>query len=334
MMPPPPLRFLMIVVGGWVCFRGALLGTAWWSERPESGVASAASRPAFASVEPLAVSRPSAVPPTFLLQDIRSLPLKRGGAAPFSFAANGTSVYHYSPESWPLVAAPEVASIAAPAPAHPIALSAPAPEEARWSASAWLFVREAGMAPGLAPGGTLGGSQAGGRISYRLNAGAARPLALSLRAYVPLGAPAAAEVAVGIDWKPVAGLPVHMLVERRQAVGDQGRSGFSATAYGGVSDARAGPFRIDAYGQAGVVGARSGDLFADGSAKFSIPVGRMKLGAGAWGAAQPGVSRLDVGPQASVRLPANLTLAADWRFRAAGNAAPASGPTLTLSTDF
>lgn len=60
----------------------------------------------------------------------------------------------------------------------------------------------------------------------------------------------------------------------------------------------------------------------------------MKAGAGAWGAAQSGVTRLDVGPQASVRFPANLTLAADWRFRVAGDAAPASGPTLTLSTDF
>ena len=61
------------------------------------------------------------------------------------------------------------------------------------------------------------------------------------------------------------------------------------------------------------------------------------MGAGAWAAAQPGLSRLDLGPQAALRLPVAghaMTLAADWRLRAAGNAAPGSGPTLTLTTDF
>jgi hypothetical protein len=108
----------------------------------------------------------------------------------------------------------------------------------------------------------------------------------------------------------------------------------SITAYGGVSDVRAGPFRIDAYGQGGMVGARSRDLFADGAAKLSLPSGRVKAGVGIWAAAQPEVSRIDVGPQVSFRLPAKATLAADWRFKIAGDAAPASGPTLTLSTDF
>ncbi|HEV2079580.1 MAG TPA: hypothetical protein VGR19_06755 [Allosphingosinicella sp.] len=210
---------------------------------------------------------------------------------------------------------------------------AAAQAQSRWSASAWMFTRRGGTA-GLAPGGVLGGSQAGARIAYRIGGDEARPVALSFRGYAPLGRMSGAEAAAGLDWKPVERLPVHVLVERRQALGGEGRSAFAATAYGGLSEVAAGPFRIDAYGQAGVVGANSRDLFADGSAKVSIPVGDVKLGAGAWGAVQPGVSRLDVGPQASVRLPGKITVSADWRLKVAGDAKPSSGPTLTLSTDF
>ncbi len=127
---------------------------------------------------------------------------------------------------------------------------------------------------------------------------------------------------------------MHVLVELRQALGDEGRSAFAAMAYGGFSEVAAGRFRIDAYGQAGVVGANARDLFADGSAKLSLPVGKLKLGAGAWGAVQPGASRVDVGPQASFQLTGKIAVSADWRLKVAGDAKPSSGPTLTLSTDF
>jgi hypothetical protein len=127
---------------------------------------------------------------------------------------------------------------------------------------------------------------------------------------------------------------MHLLVERRQKLGEQGRSAFAAMAYGGVSDVAAGPLRIDAYGQAGVVGARSRDLFADGSASVSLPLAGARVGAGVWAAVQPGVSRIDLGPRASLRLPGEVTLAVDWRLRVAGEAAPRSGPAVTLSTDF
>jgi hypothetical protein len=93
---------------------------------------------------------------------------------------------------------------------------------------------------------------------------------------------------------------------------------------------------LDAYAQAGVVGLRSRDAFFDGSVRLSVPLGRFELGAGAWAAAQPGVERFDIGPTVSMRLPAirNTRLRADWRFRVAGDAAPASGPAVTLATDF
>ncbi|WP_146193573.1 hypothetical protein [Sphingosinicella humi] len=208
----------------------------------------------------------------------------------------------------------------------------------RWSASAWIFVRRGGTSQ-LAAGGLLGGSQAGARVSYRLNRDSARPLALSGRVYAPLGSLEASEAAFGVSWKPVAGLPVEVLAERRQALGPDGRSAFSLIAYGGVSERPVlGPVQLDAYAQGGVVGLKSRDFFADGSALLTaplVPSGRVKAGLGVWGAAQPGLSRLDIGPHVSARLsPVRARLTAEWRLRVAGSAKPASGPALTLSADF
>ena len=88
-------------------------------------------------------------------------------------------------------------------------------------------------------------------------------------------------------------------------------------------------------------GARVSDTreaFVDGAARLGVPIARdLSIGVGAWGAAQPGAARIDVGPQMSYRLPAfgeTVRLAADWRIRIAGDARPVSGPALTLSTDF
>lgn len=204
---------------------------------------------------------------------------------------------------------------------------------ARWSASAWVLVRDGESQAALAPGGTLGGSQAGARLLYRLGGG----VALSGRVYVPLRQSRGAELAAGIDWQPAARVPVHLLAERRQDLGGAGRSAFALTLYGGASARLPGGLRGEAYAQAGVVGTRSRDLFVDASARASLPVGRIELGGSAWGAAQPGAARLDAGPHVSYRLPvegANVRLQADWRFRIVGDAAPGSGPALTLAADF
>jgi len=229
------------------------------------------------------------------------------------------------------------------APAPPFALRprppAPVPAAAsrtRWSASAWLYLREGDAGRGLAPGGTLGASQAGARLAYRLNRDPARPLALSARFYLPLDRTQGAEAALGLDWRPLANLPLHILAERRQRLGREGRSDFSLTVYGG-GEQRVGPVRVEAYAQAGIVGAAERDLFADGAVRAGVPVGPVELGAGAWAGAQPGAARLDIGPQATFRLPlgpATLRASAEYRFRIAGDAAPDSGPAFTLATDF
>ena len=199
--------------------------------------------------------------------------------------------------------------------------------------SGWAFFREGGERQ-LATGGILGGSQAGARISYALSSN----IAVTGRLYSPLRS-SGAEAALGLEWQPSRAIPVRLLAERRQSLGSGGRSAFAVMAYGGVSEVPlAGPLRLDAYAQAGIVGLRSRDAFVDGAVRVGVPVTpAISIGAGLWGAAQPEVARLDVGPQVSFRLPvegANVRVSAEWRERIAGDAAPGSGPALTLSTDF
>lgn len=234
------------------------------------------------------------------------------------------------PPDRPLLDAP--GNVAPIRPVHPL-FPPGAPRARSVSVSAWLLLRDERGAAALAPGGALGGSQAGARLLRPIGHG----LALSGRLYLPLRRLSGAEAAAGIDWQPAARLPLHLLAERRQALGGDGRSAFALTLYGGASRDLPRRLRIDAYGQTGMVGTRSRDVFVDGSARVSAPLGPVEVGGGAWGAAQPAAWRIDAGPSVSFRLPvrgAALRLQADWRFRIAGDAAPGSGPALTLAADF
>ena len=97
-----------------------------------------------------------------------------------------------------------------------------------------------------------------------------------------------------------------------------------------------------AYGQAGYVGGDFATPFADGALvaerrAVTFDSGGLSLGAGAWGGAQKGASRVDVGPAVTLNLSAGgapVRLEADYRVRVAGNAAPGNGGVLTLSTGF
>ena len=326
-----PLRFLALVLGGWICARAAILSPDWWSE--------AALNP------PPATIRPE-------LRSARTTGIRQAAPAVSLRPANPSLIRHVSyktgqapprrREATPAVPiAPSRSAnlgVAAGWPARdPTAQSAVLPvgsaAAGRWSASAWLLVRSGSGRPGLTPGGTLGGSQAGARLGYRLGGG----VSLSARTYAPLRRPAGAELAAGVAWRPAAAVPVEILAERRLAMGGEGRSAFSITASGGGSLALPGRLRLDLYGQAGIVGLRSRDAFVDASARMSAAVGPVEVGAGAWAGAQPGASRLDAGPALSWRLPAaraNVRVEADWRFRIAGEASPGSGPALTLAADF
>jgi hypothetical protein len=212
------------------------------------------------------------------------------------------------------------------------------PSKGGFSGYAWLFQRE-GSAPGLATDGQLGGGQAGVRLDYALTSN----LAATGRFSMPTGSSEGKEAAFGLTWQPKANWPVRLTVERRVALDDGGRNAFAAFVAGGVGpvDLPAGS-KLDAYAQAGVVGAKRRDGFVDGSATITRPITirgdtKLSLGGGVWGAAQPGLSRLDVGPRARVGTKLGKTFVGaslDWRQRVAGNAEPKSGVALTLDGSF
>lgn len=206
---------------------------------------------------------------------------------------------------------------------------------------AYLFYRPGSGRAALAPGGSLGGSQAAARVAVALNRDGPVRTAIAARLYAPLQSKGA-EAAVGLDWHPLAGVPLRFSIERRIGLDRAGRNAWSAYAAGGFF-AGGLPLRLEAdgYAQAGVVGARSRDLFVDGALRvgrrIALGKGDAVVGAGTWGAAQPGAARLDAGPRLAVSLPVErhrLTLAAEGRFRLAGRAAPGSGAALTLTADF
>jgi hypothetical protein len=226
---------------------------------------------------------------------------------------------------------------AAPLPSE--ALSRPA-GRSRWSGSAYLFARPGSGAASLAAGGELGGSQAAARLSYRLNPDGPVRTAAAARLYAPLGQKGA-EAAVGLDWFPVGGVPVRVSVERRFDLDGHGRSAWSAYAAGGFYLERLnGTVSVDGYAQAGVVGVERRDLFVDGAVRvgrrWHLGGATVTAGAGLWGAAQPEVARLDVGPRLAATLPVDahsVTLAVEGRLRVAGDAHPGSGAALTLAVD-
>ena len=91
------------------------------------------------------------------------------------------------------------------------------------------------------------------------------------------------------------------------------------------------------------VGGRFSTAFADSQPRADRSVAHfgkaeLRAGAGTWGGAQKGASRLDVGPTATMGMGPGETgsarLPVDWSFRIAGNAAPSSGSALTLSAGF
>lgn len=212
-----------------------------------------------------------------------------------------------------------------------------------FSLSAWAQWRSGDGIEALANDGELGGSQAGVAARYRVWRGAGAEAALAARLFRPIDRGNGAEAAVGIAVRPAEQIPVELIAERRIGLEGGGRGAWSLGVAGGVYR-RPLPlgFELDGYAQAGIVGARRRDLYADTALAVSRPVAlsprsTLSLGGGVWAGAQPGASRVDIGPEASVRLPAGdggMRLSLSWRERVAGSAAPGSGLVLTLGADF
>ncbi len=216
----------------------------------------------------------------------------------------------------------------------------------RWSADGWLLLRQGGVgttAAGL-PSPSYGASQAGAVIRYRLAPASAHRPALYLRASSAVQAPRGEELALGLSARPLARVPVALQAELRatqQARGTTWRPAVGAVTELPRFDLPAG-LSGEAYAQAGYVGGPGASAFVDGQLRIErrlarLGRGELRAGLGAWGGAQKGANRVDVGPSATLDFPlggGQGRVSADWRLRAAGNAAPRSGPAITLSAGF
>ena len=223
----------------------------------------------------------------------------------------------------------------------------------RWSADGWLLLRPGGNgfnAPGaglpgvVVPVGFYGGSQAGLVLRYRLAPNSPLRPTIYLRASSGIERPRGEELAAGFSLRPVGKVPVSVMAEARATRTLSGTIVRPAVAV--VSEFPPLPLplgtRGEAYVQAGYVGGRDATAFIDGQARVDrqlAQVGsfRLRAGGGVWGGAQRGAARLDVGPTASLSVPVGPVgsrVSADYRFRVMGEAAPGSGPVLTLSAGF
>ncbi|TGX55223.1 hypothetical protein E5A73_04405 [Sphingomonas gei] len=330
------MRFLALVVSGWVGVRIALL----WSE---TGSLPAAIR----AFVPTAAPRHRPAPPPPALR--ATLPAHPAPARPpgvrgptsetpsFKAAPPAADPYRVQMALMGLiqygVPAPGAAAIPLPPAAQPEPLAA---LPSRWSASAWLVAR-AGTGLGAAPGASqLGGSQAGLRVAWLF--WPERRLAGFGRLVTPLRGKGA-EASIGLEWQPTR-VPVRLVVEHRLGL-DGTRGGPGLGVVGGFYGPVAG-FRLESYGQAGAIRRLRTETYADGAVRATRTLAeaggvRLGLGGGAWGAAQRDAARFDMGPSATLALPVgkqNVRLALDWRQRVAGTARPGSGLALTLGSDF
>jgi hypothetical protein len=331
--PSRPVRAVVGVLGGWTAVRAAML---WPGDAAVTGHGSVS--PIVDIPEAMQPLIPSDIwtPPTPARQVTLALddeePATRGHAIVIALdepvpAAQDTAI---TPPS-------QSASAREPRPGPEALPPLPSSPVKRFSGSAWALSRSDGAGASLANGGQLGGSQVGARIFYTPGP---KVLALTARFSAPLASPRGREASVGIALR---GKNVGLIVEQRFALDKGGRNAPSVTVYGGVSEVQIGHgIRLDGYAQAGVVGVKHPQGFIDGAIRLETTVAqdqvsRLSAGVALSGGAQPGVSRLDIGPQMVARVPVGgtaLRVSAEWRQRIAGNAAPGSGPAVTVGFDF
>lgn len=341
MLQGRPLRFLGLVLAGWIGWRAFVLWPvierATLIELPAAivearliGTARAADVSAPARKPAVGGWRPAPVLPVLPVDQPRAPSADRlrfayAGLAHFSgrFVADDVELARLGD-----MAATQIA------PVPPLSLRE---RSDRWQASAWLMTRGA-FAPGMRQ---LGGSQAG--IVVR------RALTERIGAYGRATAPLAgrgSELALGLDLRP-GDAPVRLIAEHRFGIdGTEGGPALGAVAGIGpqpaVADRPDLAVDIEAYGQAGVIwrerAAPYGDGFVRVSRKLADTGGAdLDVGLGAWAAAQRDAQRLDIGPSIGVRMPVGdrqLRTSIDWRERVAGEVRPGSGIALTLAADF
>ena len=221
----------------------------------------------------------------------------------------------------------------------------------RWSLDGWALWRgnSASEATIAGPRPSYGASQAGAVLRYSLAPASDHEPAAFLRATRALVTEGETELAAGLSAKPAARLPLRAHAEIRTTV--RARSTEIRPAV--FLTTQIAPIRLPGktkatlYAQGGYVGGDFATPFADGQARVDRSVahfdlgkasaGEVRIGAGAWGGAQKGAARLDVGPSATITLesaPVPASLSLDYRVRVAGDAEPGSGLAVTLATSF
>lgn len=346
-----PLRFLVLVVGGWVTMRVIML----WPQPPAPVIAAAPTvhpgKQPRKGGPPIAAQHAQAetVPMAYLVPAISPALSVVPPSSPLAHGERSNAPPPPRMDQADPVALAKQNSVAAPVPqaggeARPLPFTLPMINQLsdhrpdRLSGSFWLIARDGrGVAASLS-GGQLGGSQAGVRLALAI--GTARRVAIVGRLASPLDI-SGQEGAIGIEWRPTP-LPVRLVAEQR--IGINGAAGGpSLGIIGGVGPLPIGRgLRIESYGQAGIIGRDQLIGYAEGAASISLQVARIgrhpvQLGAGGWGAVQPGAARLDLGPSIAAHLPLGekrVRLTLDWRQRVAGPSRPGSGPALSIGTDF
>ena len=217
-------------------------------------------------------------------------------------------------------------------------------ETDHWSLSAFAIFRPNSGPASLSPASQLGGSQFGFRAQRRLFQPRQNlTLSLNLRGSTPLKASNGKEAGVGLAIRQTGRIPIELIVERRVAFDRGGRNAFAGLIATGFNDLPVvAGFNLNGYAQAGIVGLQRRDGFVDGSLRLDRRIASkgslaVELGGGVWGAVQPGVSRVDIGPSAAIRFrigSAGVRLGSEWRRRVSGDARPGSGPAITFGLDY
>lgn len=214
----------------------------------------------------------------------------------------------------------------------------------RWSMDAWAMWREDENSPLLSGRPSYGRSQIGAVLRFRLAPSSGHAPQAYVRASAALAGAREQQGALGLSARPLPGVPVRLAGEARlrQTGGDAELRGAAYAVSEFPPLPLPGGTTGEAYVQGGYVTGTAATGFVDGQARITRDLAsgdrfRLSAGAGAWGGAQEGSGRLDIGPSASLSVSAggvNARVSADYRIRVAGAAQPATGPALTISAGF
>lgn len=342
-----PLVMLGVLLSGWIVLRTAL----WQSPSAEAAPPVAQppqGAPVFATLQRVAIAPPG-VPRERARQDMRAA-FAPGMAEQPGLAMLAVAVHEGVPFTGPGPApesrllAPPLQQAPAAAPFLPETALAKSPATGRWSADAWLLLREDSAAAATAGRGSYGRSQLGAVLRYHLRPSSAHRPAAYLRLSQALTGARESEAALGLSARPLPRVPVAVAGElrltRTDGATDARPAAYAATELPPLD--LPGGITAEAYLQGGYVGGSFATGFVDGQVRadrklFDLGRAELRAGGGVWGGVQKGASRLDIGPGAGLRLkigevPARVSF--DWRFRVAGTAEPESGPALTISAGF